>query len=97
MFSFSKTTLNKVLRELFYPLRAQKNFGQQHGLLDRQASQYGSRLDWSRDEFRQSLCKNPGPINKSKYCPVFKIVIKLKGNNTDVNCQEEHNLHAGIF
>ena len=49
-----------MLRELFYPLRAQQNFSQQYEFLDRQASQYGSRLDWSRDEFRQSLCENPG-------------------------------------
>ena len=58
---FSKTILNKVLRELFYPFRAQKNFTQQYGFLDGQASQYGPRLDWWHDEFRQSLCKIIGP------------------------------------
>ena len=58
---FSKTALNKVLRGPFYPLRALQNFSQQYRYLDRQVSQYGSRLHWSRDEFCQSLCRNPGP------------------------------------
>ena len=46
---------NKVLSELFYPFRAQHNLRQQ------KASQYVLKLDWSRDEFCQSLYENPGP------------------------------------
>ena len=57
----SQTTVNKILSELFYQFRAQQYLGQQYGFSDRQASQYGSRLDWSRDEFYQSLYENPGP------------------------------------
>ena len=53
--------VNKVSSELFFPFRAQQNLDQQYGFSDRQASQYGSRLDWSRDEFCQSLYENPGP------------------------------------
>ena len=57
----SQTTVNKVLSELFYPFRAQQNLGQQHKFSDRQASQYGSKLDWSRGDFCQLLYENPGP------------------------------------
>ena len=57
----SQTTVNNVLNELFYPFRAQQNKGQQYEFSDRQASQYDSRLDWSRDEFYQSLYENPDP------------------------------------
>ena len=35
--------------------------GQQYEFSNRQASQYGSRLDWSRDKFCQSLYENPSP------------------------------------
>ena len=51
--------VNEVSSELLYQFRAQQNVGQQYGFSDRQASQYGSRLDWSRDEFCQSLYDNP--------------------------------------
>ena len=37
---------------------------QQYAFSDRQASKYGSRFDWSHDEFCQSLCENPGPKSK---------------------------------
>ena len=57
----SQTTVNKVQSELSYSFRVQQNFAQQYGFLDRQASQYDSRLDWSREKFCQSLYENPGP------------------------------------
>ena len=43
---------------MFFPLLAQQNSGQQHGFSDRQASQYGSKLYWSRDKFRLSMYAN---------------------------------------
>ena len=53
--------VNKVLNELFYPFRDRQNSGQHNGFSNWQASQYGSKLDWSRDEFCQSLYENRGP------------------------------------
>ena len=58
---FSQTMVNKVLIEVFYMFQLQQNLAQQYGFLNRQASQYNSMLDWSRDEFCQSLYENPGP------------------------------------
>ena len=55
---------------------------------DRQASQYGSKLDWSHDESCQSLHKNPGPkptlfVNKATIPNIMAICFKtatLQGN-----------------
>ena len=57
----SQTTVIEVLNELFSPFRPQQNYDQQYGFSDPWGSQYGSRLDWSRDEFSQLLYENPGP------------------------------------
>ena len=45
----------------FIHISSQQNLSQQYEVSDRQVSQYGSRLDWSRDEFYESLYENPGP------------------------------------
>ena len=41
-------------------LELTETLGQQYEFSDQQASQYFSRLNWSRDEFCQSLYENPG-------------------------------------
>ena len=52
--------VNKILNELFYPFRAQqKRPTIRIFKLVSQSIRLG--LDWSRDEFYQSLYENPGP------------------------------------
>ena len=77
--------VNKVLSEQFYPIRAEENVGQQYEFSNRQASQYGSRLDWSHDEFRQSLYENSGPrpvlfASKVIICSYWPIVRSIPEN-----------------
>ena len=54
--------VNKILNERFICFELSKTKANNTNfLINKPVSQYNSRLDWSRDEFCQSLFENPGP------------------------------------